>query len=503
VIVALALVPMVFKQHYAAPVGFGSDAHVATGVANFLQHTYPTGVDTSLPINRMQPTWQSKYPIYYAFAAVASVSGLQTWQVLASLAAAMLGLAAVGMFLLARQVFVAPLAVALAAMCFAALDREALATILHPYFNQTWGFFALPFTLVLGWWTVQPELTRRARQATAALLAMFALVLVLAYPLAAPIPAVPLVVFAWSDHRRRIALGEHALRARDLYRGRRSLLWIVPLVLLLSVPVVGAVDKAVGAVKVLAPGHSLWVWRADLNGFIPFDHFFSLPNSVLGTALLAAVALLAAWGLSDRQRSLAWGLGGLLALGIAIAVYLRHRQYGYYFEFKLLAFIGPLVILIAAVGAGRLRTAGAAWLAIFAVFTVGSAVAEIKRSGSQLPQTTIALGDWTRSIPKNASVRLDMWPPQQLWAAYFLASRRLCSQQPLLGTDYPHVAVSRKADYIVASWQYGRPADAIGRPLLYNSDYRLFRENPAVPGPDNCSQRRLDRIYGGNAYSRL
>src|SRR5436305_6565418 len=154
-VLAVALVPMLFIQHVAAPVGQGSDAHVATGVAQFLQHSYPTSVNTSQPINQMQPTWQSKYPIYYAFAAVSSISGLQTWQVLGSLGAALLAMAAVGMFLVAREVFEAPVAVALAAMCFAGLERIALATVLHPYFNQTWGFFALPFTLVLGWFAVR------------------------------------------------------------------------------------------------------------------------------------------------------------------------------------------------------------------------------------------------------------------------------------------------------------------------------------------------------------
>ncbi len=76
-----------------------------------------------------------------------------------------------------------------------------------------------------------------------------------------------------------------------------------------------------------------------------------------------------------------------------------------------------------------------------------------------------------------------MWPPLQLWAAYFLDSRPLCSQLPLLDTDYPHVAVSRKADYIVASQVAGRPFDAVGPVLRTNAGYRLYRENPAVPGP--------------------
>jgi hypothetical protein len=77
----------------------------------------------------------------------------------------------------------------------------------------------------------------------------------------------------------------------------------------------------------------------------------------------------------------------------------------------------------------------------------------------------------------------------------------VCSQLPLLATDYPHVATSRKADYIVASRSYGRPRDAIGPPLRENEAYRLFRENPAVPGVSYCSQRREDRVYTGAGHS--
>ena len=113
VVSLVALVPMLFVQHYAAPIGTGSDAHVAAGTAQFLQHAYPTGVNVSQPINQMPPTWQSKYPIYYAFAAVSSVSGLATWQVLATLAAAHAGAGGAGMFLVARDVFGAPVAAAL------------------------------------------------------------------------------------------------------------------------------------------------------------------------------------------------------------------------------------------------------------------------------------------------------------------------------------------------------------------------------------------------------
>jgi hypothetical protein len=142
------------------------------------------------------------------------------------------------------------------------------------------------------------------------------------------------------------------------------------------------------------------------------------------------------------------------------------------------------------------------------VAVVGSAVAEVKHNGTQLPQDTIALAGWTRLVPPGASIRLDMWPPNELWAAYFLAARPLCSLQPLYYTDYPHVAYSRKADYIVATkgtfgripgtaYSSGRPRDAIGPPIAQNLGYLLFKENPNVPGIDYCAYRRYDRIYTG------
>jgi hypothetical protein len=501
VVMLVALVPMLLVQHYAAPIGTGSDAHVAAGTAQFLKHAYPTSVDVSAPINQMPPTWQSKYPIYYAFAAVSSLSGLATWQVLATLAAAMLGLAALGMFLVARDVLRAPVLAALIGMAVAGSDREALHTILNPYFNQTWGFFAMPFTLVLGWWMVQPGLGRRQRQGTALLLALFALVLVFAYPLAAPIPAVPIAVFVWRDWRRKLRAGEPVFHPRDLYRSPRSLLWLVGLCALLVVPAIGVVQKIQGAVKVLAPGHSLQAWAGDLPGFIPFNYFVSLPRSLVFLPATVVVFGLAVYGLRRSGRSLAIGLGGLLAIGVLLAIYLRHRAYGYYFHFKLLAFIGPLVMVMAAAGASRLRRAGPALLAALVVATAGSAVAELDATGSQLPQATIQLAGWARSLPPGASVRLDMWPPDELWAGYFLSSHRLCSQLPLLDTDYPHVMLGRKADYIVATIPTGKPGDAVGPVLRRNSGYRLYRENPAVPGPDTCTQRRFDRIYTGVGFN--
>jgi hypothetical protein len=291
------------------------------------------------------------------------------------------------------------------------------------------------------------------------------------------------------------------LRARDLYKGRRSLIWLVPVAALLAVPVYGVGQKAVGAAQVLGPGHSLQGWGGDIGHFVPFNYFLSLPNSVLGTVLLVGVLALAVYGLMAVPRPLAWGLGALSLIGLLLAIYFRHRQFGYYFHFKLLAFVGPLLILIAAVGAGRLRRWAPVVLGALSIATAAGIVQQIKHTGSQLPQATIELSAWANDLPKGASVRLDMWPPDQLWAAYFMAARPLCSQLPLLGTDYPHVAGSRKADYIVATLGRGKPADAIGTPLRVNEGYALYRENPSVPGPSYCTQRRFDRVYTGLGHA--
>jgi hypothetical protein len=499
----IALVPMLFEIHYATVTGTGDDAHMAAGAANFLKHGYPTSVVPGLPLDRMPPLWRSKYPIYYAFAAVSSVSGLATWQVLAPLAAMLLAMAAVGIFLVARDVLGATPAIAVAAMGLAGLNRMALHTGLNPYFNQTWGYFALPFTLVLGWWVVQPGLGRAQRRRTLVLLLLFFIVLAFAYPLAAPIPLVPIVVFVWSEWRRRIKAGERTFRPRDLYHGRRSLVWLIPLCALLAVPVVAVVQKGVGAASVLAPGHSLIAWAGDMRSFIPFDYFLSLPNSVVGNLLFLVILFLAIRGLARQPRALAWGLGGLLTLGLLLGAYLRHRPYGYYFHFKLLAFTGPLLVAVAAVGAGRLRRVGPVLLGVLGVVTAASAYQEVKATGRQLDAATIQLSDWSKQLPRNASIRLDMRPADELWTAYFLASHPVCSQLPLLATDYPHVTISRKADYILASLKVGTPADALGGPLKTNDFYRLFRENPATPGVDRCSTRRQDRTFSGADHTKF
>ena len=146
------------------------------------------------------------------------------------------------------------------------------------------------------------------------------------------------------------------------------------------------------------------------------------------------------------------------------------------------------------------------------------ALAELRKTSTSCP-TMIALRGWDKRLPADASIRLDVEPGPQLWVAYMLAGQPLCSQQPLLDTSYPHVPVSRKADYVVVQrpLDSGRrcrrpaadgrtrptalphePARAGPRPLLAGdgADGHLDRRDQP-PAPSMASRRR--RATSGNA----
>ena len=59
--------------------------------------------------------------------------------------------------------------------------------------------------------------------------------------------------------------------------------------------------------------------------------------------------------LRRAPRDIRWGLGGIVAFGVLAALYFRPREYGWYFHFKALAFVAPLVVAVAAVGLARLQ----------------------------------------------------------------------------------------------------------------------------------------------------
>jgi hypothetical protein len=491
----VALVSLVPMLRFGFPTveGNGSDAHLAAGTAQFLQHNYPTSVNVDEPLDQMHLAWRSKAPIYYPFAAVAELSGYETYQVLATVAAIMGALAALGAFLFARELLRADLAAAIAALGLVGVNRMVLHTIMHPYFNQTWGWFAMFFSLVLAWWAV----SARSRGGVI-LLVLFLAVGAFAYPLALPIPLVALGVFIWRDRAERRARGEPVTdiavrrRVRGLYRGPVSLLWMVPLALTLAIPVVGVIEKAYRATQVLLPGHSLSSWGGDLFEFFPEQRFLGLSFDKLWWVAAIAMALLMRRALRERPAPLAWGLGAVVGFGVLAALYLRPRDHGYYFHFKALAFIAPVLVACAIAGARGLRPSrwSTVLLVLYALIASNAALKETRLTFIEIDRPLEQLRQWDRELPASASVRLDIVPDgSQLWAAYFFYHHPVCSQQPLLGTDYPHVAIARKADYAVIEARRPSPADSTGAPVLRNKRFKVYRLRADTPGPAGCSKR--------------
>src|SRR5436305_5784732 len=153
-IAAIALVPM-FRGGFVTVIGNGSDAHLAVGTAMFLQKHHPTDEAPNEAVDRVPLVWRSKPPIYLAFGAVARVAGIEPYAVIATLQAVLLALAALGFWLLARELLGAGPWTAGAAMGLVGLNRIELFTGMHPYVNQTWGYMAMAFAIVLAWHAVQ------------------------------------------------------------------------------------------------------------------------------------------------------------------------------------------------------------------------------------------------------------------------------------------------------------------------------------------------------------
>jgi hypothetical protein len=304
-------------------------------------------------------------------------------------------------------------------------------------------------------------------------------------------------VFFWLDRRARRRSGEpvRSLDPRSLVRGRRSALWIVPLGLVLIVPVAGIAEKVVSASKVvLNPSYSLGTWAGDLSGYFPENQFLSLDSTT--TLFIAAPFLLAGifLALRRRPRPLAWGLAAVLGFAVLAAAVFRARAFGYYFHFKVLAFVGPLAVVIATAGFSRLRRLGPVLITLFLLTASVGAQDEISATFNQLPQAVLALRGIDRSLPPHSSIRLDINPQSQLWPGFLLYHHPLCSQHPLMHTSYPHVPISRKADFILVNHDMRPPSDAAGPALASVGQYVLYRERASVPGPSLCSQRMVQTV---------
>jgi hypothetical protein len=485
-IVAVALIPT-FRSGLATVTGFGSDAHLVAGSATFLQHNYPASTDAAYPADQVPPLWRSKFPIYYTLSAVSSVAGVEPWQAFMTVAAILLALAGVGFFLLAREGLGAPVGVAAAAMAVAVLDRRVFHLALHPYYNQLWGMLTLPFTILAAYlYALEPS-----RRALAMFIA-FGAVGAFAYPLMLPFPILA-GVGAWLMAGNRVRLQRPP---------RRSLLWIVPLTLLLIVPIIGVIEKIwEAATLLLNPGNSLIGWQGDLQHYPPVGEFFAIfPNSLSGY-MVFAVIVLAFVGLWRAPRELGRPLFATLAAALAFAIYFRSVKYGQYFYFKVLSFAGPLLLIaaVALLGAWITAARAAAARVVALAAIVGlvasallSARSEIASDYDQLSPETIQLRDWAAALPAGASIRLDTPRPWQLWDAYMLSTHPLGSRDPI--TNYPHVPTSAGADFAIDRPLLPPPPDADGPPLQRNARYRLWR---LKGGAADTTSRQMVPIFSG------
>jgi hypothetical protein len=501
-LIALALIP-VFRDGFATLLGANPDGMLGAGAATFLQNASPGNVDAALPVDTMPSVWESKYPIYYVLAAASSISGLDPVNAFPGVAAVLIALTACGFMLFARYGLGAGPGATVLAMAFVAADRVTSHLGLHPYFNQLWGTLTLPLMLLFGLRFVRAP-TRR----DGILLALFLALGLAAYPLMVLFPAIALGAAIWMQRAERT--GIWAVRPRI----PRERLWLwIPLALL-AIPaalalLAGVAEKSGDAVDLIAGGQSLLGWTGDLNHHIGGDWYFGI-HGVPGAVGFAAIIWLGIAGLRRVPRDI--GLPLLWTVGVALffAVYFRLREHGQYFEFKVLAFLFPLLLTAAAVRLGGLArelrgrtalaaTGAAGLLLLLMVIGLGR---EVRETGPQAPRATFELRDWSDRLPAGSSIRLDVVDDRQLWGGYMLADHPLVSLEPIVGTTYPAPPKGRKADFVLTSAKDPRGGwpDTVGAPLFQNSRYRIYRMDPKVPGRDRASQRfheTLGQSHGG------
>jgi hypothetical protein len=494
VVALVALLPS-FRSGYASVPGQNGDAILVVGTAELLEHAPPTATRINAPIPSIPLQWRSKYPIYYALAAISTLAGQDPIQAFPTVVALLLALTAIGFFLFARYVLRASAWLALLVLFVLPLDRIAMYVTIHPYYNELWGQFTLPFMLVFGWRYLNAPDRRGA-----ALFVLFAVLCLLAYPLVIPFPAAFLIATGLVVWRRRRAEGQPVrwISGLELPRpGPRSWLWI-PIVAV-AVPVVyvlgrGFVEKVVLALKVVMPWSSLVGWSGSALPFLPFPEFVGMPGSAAVDFVgLAVVCLLAAVGLSRLRSEVRWPVGAMVILTALIGVYFRERFDGQLFFFKDLSFVGPYVLMLALVCLASLATSKAFRRAVIGLVGIAAALIvipagagrEVNATYPQANQYVLQLRTWNRELPRGSSVLVDIYPSGwQIWASYMLVDHPLSTPTPLYGI-FPHPAIGGKAQYLIALRIKPPPrAAVVGPPLFSNAAFELWRMTPTWPGRD-------------------
>ncbi|MDQ3768885.1 MAG: hypothetical protein M3370_05315, partial [Actinomycetota bacterium] len=495
-VAAVALVP-VFRTGFATVIGQNGDAVMAVGTAEFLRNAPPTANRPELPVDEVPIVWRSKLPIYYALAAVASLAGQDPVVAFPTVIAVMLGLVALGLFLLARVVLAASLVAALAVTFLVPLDRIVIHLAIHPFYNQLWGLFTLPFTLLFGW-----RFLRDPGRRTLAPLALFALLGVFAYPLLLPFPAVFLGVCALLRWRRARAQGRSPgwIAALRLPRVRDKVAFGALAVLALPFVVVllrGVIEKMFSAGHAIVPGGDLSGWSGPALDYLPFARFFGVDGTgLIPLALTLGVFALAVLAARRMPRDVTVAAGVTAAGALAFALYFLLREDGELFWFKILGFLGPLVLTFAVIGlVGLLREArgvarrtAAVLGAILLVLVVNAGAArEIDATFEYATAPLLELDEWDERLPAGASVRIDVPPTgYQLWTWYMLDDRPVSVTAPL-GGFFPHPPIGLTGDFALIEAWAEPPSDAAGRAVLRNAGYAVYPLRPNG-APDVSSQ---------------
>ncbi|MBA2262155.1 MAG: hypothetical protein H0W03_05750, partial [Solirubrobacterales bacterium] len=179
---------------------------------------------------------------------------------------------------------------------------------------------------------------------------------------------------------------------------------------------------------------------------------------------------------------------GVTAAGaLSFALYFFLREDGELFWFKILGFLGPLVLTFAVIGfvgllreaRGAARRTAAVLGAVLLVLMVNAGAArEISETYEYATAALLELDAWDEHLPAGASVRIDVQPTgYQLWTWYMLDDRPVSASAPLVGF-FPHPPVGLTGDFaLVEAWAQP-PPDAAGQAVLRNAGYAMYPLRP-------------------------
>ena len=474
--------------------GDNPDSHQVVGTAVLFQHAPPWASRPGLPINEVPSAWRFRYPILYALAGTSNLAHFDPIFVFPAMSGLLVLLAALGFGALAVLCLRLPLAAGPWVAMATPLNALTLHITWHPYYNQLWGLALLPWTLALGWWAVR----ERSRSAGIAFLA-FLVTLALAYSVAVLYPVVLVGAMAWALKLPRPRIP----------RPRGTSQWALAALIgaALLVPIVGAILKMIEGLKPLITGRGD-LWGGDVFTFQRLSTFVGTNAGVIGMLAVLAVAAVAIAKLVSRREAIA--LGGVLVVCALVDVRLRLSDRGQYMDLKHLGYVGATVLAFAMAGLAALvitkrREYAVAAVALFALWFV-PAIGRIRNvvghTHEQVTADMLELRDWSKKIPADASIRIDI-PPSgvQLWVQYMLAGHPLGAVNPVRNTTYAHAPFSLSGDYAIAPRfvpnqnpkvlvPWPKPLYRTGGPILQSYSFLLWPISVPQYGPfrDNSSR---------------